>query len=193
MTVIPNSGYFMCSTTDSTTPKTDMSHMTHTLLLSLAARRPASSPSGAYKNSAATLFRRHKHSVWIAVRIRACLMAHAPTHTNGASCVEPNDSTLCTYLQWFTRVSSAFQCLASFLRTVNFSQSASPSTFLLNPPCSANAQVKSSTSALIACSLSFLKITSDFPAPCSRSDTRIRNRFHLILFLNTCYRFRLSV
>ena len=33
-----NNSFLMCSTTDSTTPKTDMSHMTHTAWQSLVAR-----------------------------------------------------------------------------------------------------------------------------------------------------------
>ena len=42
--------------------------------------------------SAATWCRRHNHSACIAVRMRACLMAHPPKHAHGASCVETNDS-----------------------------------------------------------------------------------------------------
>ena len=108
--VHPNNGFFMCSTADSTTPKTDMSHMTHTLLNSLAARRPASS-----NESAAAQVGRHNHSACIKVRIRSCLTAHPPKHTHGASCVEPNVS-LFIELQWLTRVSSALPCLAPLLR-----------------------------------------------------------------------------
>ena len=90
-----------------------VSHMTHAIPPRLAARRPASSPSGAHKNKVpATQFRRHSHSVCtVSVRLRTCLMAHASKHTHGASCVEPNDS-LCAVLQRLTLVPSALPCLA---------------------------------------------------------------------------------
>ena len=96
--------------------KLDMPHMTHKLLLSLAARRPASSLSGAYKIECSNLapstpkFRVHRGA-------NTCLMAHAPDHIYGANCVEPNDR-LCTDLQWVTLVSSALPCLGLFRRTV---------------------------------------------------------------------------
>ena len=79
-----NSGLFMCSTTDSTTPKTAMSHMTHALQLSLAARRPASSPSDAYKHkcsylvSSAQLCRVHRSA-------NACLLDGTSTAAEFAS------------------------------------------------------------------------------------------------------------
>ena len=96
--------------------KLDMPHMTHKLLLSLAARRLVSSLSGAYKSKCSNLvpstqpFRVHRGA-------NTCLMAHAPYHIYGANCVEPNDR-LCTELQWVTLVSSALPCLALFRRTV---------------------------------------------------------------------------
>ena len=108
-----NNSFLMCSTTDSTTPKTDMSHNTRTLLLSLAAGRLLPSPCGACKGRCS---RRHR-SVCIAVRIRACTTAHAPNHSHGASCVDPDDA-FCTELQLFTGVSSALRCPAPFLRAV---------------------------------------------------------------------------
>ena len=108
-----NNSFLMCSTTDSTTPKTDMSHNTRTLLLSLAAGRLLPSPCGACKSRCS---RRHR-SVCIAVRIRACTTAHAPNHSHGASCVDPDDA-FCTELQLFTGVSSGLQCPAPFLRAV---------------------------------------------------------------------------
>ena len=93
--------------------------MTHKLLLSLAARRPVSSLSGAYKSKCSNLvpstppFRVHRGAT-------TCLMAHAPDHIYGASCVEPHDR-LCTELQWVTLISSALPCLALLLRTVSSS------------------------------------------------------------------------
>ena len=44
------------------------------------------------KANATICFRRHNHSASIAVRKRACLMAHPPGHTHGASCVEPDET-----------------------------------------------------------------------------------------------------
>ena len=107
-----NSGFLMCSTTDSTTPKTDVSQITHTLLLSLATGQPASSPSGRTKASAAVWFRRHNRSVCIAVRARACTMAHAPNRAHGASCVEADDTLFplnWNGLQEYLRHSNAYR------------------------------------------------------------------------------------
>ena len=105
----------MCSTADSTTPKTDMSHMKHTLLSSLAARRPASSNA-----SAAAQSRRHNDSACIKVRICFCLMAHPPKHTHGASCVEPNVSLFslnCSGLHVYPQHSPAWRpCFARRIR-----------------------------------------------------------------------------
>ena len=83
-----NNSFSMWSTTDSTIPKMDMSQIMRTLLLSLAARLVRT------KAGAATWFRRHYRSVCIAVRIRACMTAHAPNHTHGASCVDFDDTLL---------------------------------------------------------------------------------------------------
>ena len=115
-TVCTKNGFFMCSTAESTTPKkTDMSYKPRTLLLGLSAHPPASSPSGAYKSKCT--FIRRSHSVYIAVRIRACFIAHPPTHTHGAGFVGPHGG-FCTELSWLTRVSSGLPFLAPFLRTV---------------------------------------------------------------------------
>ena len=96
-----------------------MPHMTHKLLLSLAARRPVSSLSGAYKSKCTNQvpstppFRVHRGA-------NTSLIAHARSQIYGANCVEPNDK-LCTELQWVTLVSSALPCLALLLRTVHSS------------------------------------------------------------------------
>ena len=98
-TVHSNNGFLVCSTTDSRTAKNrHVSHDAHIcacrvgLLLLRLVRTNASA--------------RHN-----AVRIRACLMALSPKHAHGARCVEPND-TLCTELQWLTRIYSALPCRA---------------------------------------------------------------------------------
>ena len=93
--------------------------MTHTLLLSIAARRhllllrlvcTEGNCSCPVPSDTTVLYA-------IAVRIRGCSVGRPPKYTHGASCIGPDDS-FCTELQWLTRVSSALQCLAPFLRTV---------------------------------------------------------------------------
>ena len=96
-----NNGFFLCSTMDSTTPKTDISrndaHVT--------AAKSCCAPT------------------------RARLMAYPPKHTHGASCVEPNDS-LCTEMQWLTRVSSSLPCLAGALPCWNSMQGSNDESYL---------------------------------------------------------------
>ena len=116
-TVNSNNGIFMCSTTDSITPKNGhVSHDAQDTATSCCAPT-CLSPSAACKRKCNYLFRRDNHSAYIAVRIRACLTAHPPKRTHGSSCVLPNVS-FCTELQWLTRVSLELPCPASFLRMV---------------------------------------------------------------------------
>ena len=93
---------------------TDMSHMTHTLLPSLAGRRFASCPSCASCASAATQFRRSSHSVCYCGAITCVLDGTCAQPYTRASCVVPDD----TELHWLARVCCALPCKAPFLRTV---------------------------------------------------------------------------
>ena len=62
------------------------------------------------------LVRRRKHSVWMVVRIRACLTAHPPKLMHGASCVEPNASLLLWIAMVYTCILR--DPLAPFFHTV---------------------------------------------------------------------------
>ena len=86
-TVRSNNGVFSCSTTNITTQKNGhVLHVAQTLLLSLSARRTASSPYGAYRRKCSY------PACSVVTTIPRASHPEPPNHSHGASFVEPNDS-----------------------------------------------------------------------------------------------------